>query len=513
MKQDIEYGSPEHWAQEDPELIAIIDGERHLTYGQWNEKSNKVANALLARGLKAGDKLGMRFRLGVDWFILQRALQKIDVSQVAVNWKLKADEAAYIIADSGAIGLACNDEDPSPWRDQSMDFLITVGQNEEAPGIRLEDLVSEGQPIQLNGPLRPNMVLYTSGTTGKPKGVPAGSINTDDMERLSKYSSALLTSPPIRNKSVSLLTLPTHHGAGPLISAITCNAGGTIVLLDPYDPEEALRLIERYKINFWSTVPTLLLRMQALPDEIFNKYDTSTIDILNCGAAVVPFTLKQWIVGKFGETVLWESYGTSETGMITCMSPKYQLTKPNSSGLPLDGIEIIVVDEQWKRLAANEKGEIAINSPVGIQGYLGQESLGEDVLKDGFYRTGDAGHIDEDGFLFITDRIKDMIVAGGVNIYPAEIECELVKHPSIEDAAVIGIPDGDFGEKPMAFIVTLKGVELSEQTILSFLDKNLASFKKPRSIQFLDSLPVNPMGKVLKTELRAPYWKGQERNV
>ena len=170
----------------------------------------------------------------------------------------------------------------------------------------------------------------------------------------------------------------------------------------------------------------------------------------------VPQSLKQWVVDHFG-AVLWEGYGTSESGMVAYMPPEHQLTKPGSSGIPYDGVEIAIVDDDWNRLPVGETGEIAVNTPVVLRGYLGRDPLGDDVLRDGFYRTGDVGHVDEDGFLFITDRIKDMIVAGGVNIYPAEIEKALVAHPDVEDAAVIGIPEPDFGEQALAFVVTRPG--------------------------------------------------------
>jgi len=284
------------------------------------------------------------------------------------------------------------------------------------------------------------------------------------------------------------------------------------VLLDPYDPEEALRLIDRHKVQLWVGVPTMLLRIQALPDDVVERYDLSSIQALTVGAAPVPQSLKQWIVEHFGP-VLWEGYGTSESGMVSYMPPDHQLTKPGSSGIPYDGVEIAIVDDEWNRLPVGETGEIAVNTPVVLRGYLGREPLGDDVVRDGFYRTGDVGHVDADGFLFITDRIKDMIVAGGVNIYPAEIEKALVAHPAVEDAAVIGIPQEDFGEQALAFIVTRAGHTVTGQELLDFLDGRLASYKKPRRFEFIDRLPVSPIGKVLKTELRAPYWKGHERNV
>lgn len=513
MLPEADRGSPEFWAAQTPNAIAAVKGDRTLTYRDWNDQANRVADALAARGLKPGDRIGMRFRLDFNWFIVQRALQKLGVMQVAVNWKLTPDEAEYIVRDSGARGLACDDADAGPWASKDFEFLITCGQAQNSSGLRMEDLIAEGKPTERFGPARAAMILYTSGTTGQPKGVPPTNPATVDMARLMRYGASVTAAPQMTPNASVLLALPVHHGAGPAIAGGACAAGGTCVLLDPYDPEEALKLIEAHKIEFWTAVPTMLLRIQSLPDDVVNKYDVGSIKALSTGAAAVPQSLKEWIVERFGSDVLWERYGCSEAGMLTYISPEHQLTKPGSSGLPFDEVDIAIIDENWNRLATGETGEIAVNTPVVLKNYIGKDALGDDVIKDGYYRTGDVGHLDEDGFLFITDRIKDMIVAGGVNIYPAEIEKAVVAHPDVEDCAVIGIPHQDFGEKPLAFIVRRRGSEVTEGDILSFLEGRLASYKKPRAFEFIDQLPTSSMGKVLKTELRAPYWKDKERKV
>lgn len=513
MLTEPEKGSPEYWAQENPDRIAVIKDNLSLTYGQWNEQANRVADALEKKGLQPGDRIGMRFRLDFSWFIIQRALQKLGVVQVAVNWKLTADEALYILQDSGAKGLACNDKDVTSWGEKNLDLLITTGQNENTPSLRLEDLINEGEAVDRFGPVRAAMVLYTSGTTGLPKGVPPVDPATVDVERMHRYIGSINNSPPYGDKPVALLSLPVHHGAGPAVATAVCARGGTVVLLDPYDPEEALRLIQNHKVQYWNTVPTMALRIQALPDEVVERYDLTSLKAITTGAAPSPQSLKEWLVKKLGPDVLWEAYGCSECGFVTITAPEHQLAKPGTSGLPIDGVDIAIIDENWKRLDAGETGEIVASTPSVLTHYLGKEQLGEDTVKDGYYRTGDVGHIDEDGFLFITDRIKDMIVAGGVNIYPAEIEKAIVGHPCVEDCTVIGIPHDDFGEQPMAFIVLRANGDVTEADILTFLEQNLASYKRPRKIEFIDQLPLNPMGKVLKNELRAPYWKGRTRNV
>jgi long-chain acyl-CoA synthetase len=511
---EAEQGTPEYWARIRPDAPAVIHDDTVMTYGEWNDKANRVAAGLAALGLRQGDRLGMRFRLGVEWFVIQRALQKLGVAQVAVNWKLTPDEASYIIRDSEARGLACNDADVTGWVRPDVGVLITVGQPADAPGVRYEDLLDTPGTVPRFGALRPNLVLYTSGTTGAPRGVPPiDRSKVRDPGRLLRYIASVESSPPHPDNSVTMLTLPAHHGAGPLAASHTCARGGTVIVLDPYDAEEALRLIDRHKVQTWSAVPTMLLRIKSLPTPVLDRYDLSSLAVLGTGAAPVPQSLKEWIVDRLGKGVLWEAYGASEAGMISYSQPEYQLTKPGTSGIPYDGVEIAIVDERWNRLPPGRTGEIAVNTPMVIRRYLGRDELGEDTVRDGFYRTGDVGHLDEDGFLFITDRIKDMIVAGGVNIYPAEIEKVLVQHPAVIDAAVIGIPQDDFGEQPMAFIVADRAAELTEKDLLEFLEGRLASYKQPRQFAFVDELPVNPMGKVLKNVLRAPYWEGRERHV
>lgn len=509
-----EEGSPELWAARRPGGRAVIDGDAIMTYGEWNELADRVAEGLSRLGLAAGDRLGMRFRLRTEWFVLQRALQKLGVAQVAVNWKLTADEAAYIIADSGAKGLACDDPDPTGWTREGIGLLVTVGQQPGTGWVRYEDLVAtDGAPARF-GPRQPSLVLYTSGTTGAPKGVPPlDPSSVGDVGRLLRYSASVASVPPHPDGAVVLLSLPVHHGAGPGVATAACARGGTVVLLDPYDPEEALRLIELHEVQVWATVPTMLLRIKALPDEVRARYRCSSLLAVSAGAAVVPQGLKEWVVDWLGPGKLWEAYGCSEAGMISFLPPEHQLTKPGSSGLPYDGVEIAIVDGEWNRLPPGETGEIAVNTPVVLKGYLGRDELGDDALKDGFYRTGDVGHLDEDGFLFITDRIKDMIVAGGVNIYPAEIEAALLAHPAVESCAVIGIPHEDLGEQPLAFVVAAPSCSVSEAELLESLKSRLAPFKRPRRIELVDELPLNPMGKVMKGVLRAPYWEGRERNV
>lgn len=513
MLQVAEVASLEYWAERKADEIAVVKGDASLTYAEWNDQANRIADALAGHGLGPGDRLGMRFRLGFPWFIVQRALQKLGVEQVSVNWRLTADEAVYVLRDSGAKGLACDDGDPSPWVEQDVGVLISADHGRSGPWLRFEDLLSEGKPAERFGLPGMQMVFYTSGTTGRPKGVRHDLSASADMDRLRRYVESVAAVPPLPPDPVVLLTLPVHHGAGAGVANRACAAGGKVVLLDPYDPEDALRLIERHRVQAWTAVPTMLHRVRALGHDVLRRYDLSSLLSLSTGAAPVPHALKEWIVGYFGPEVLWEQYGITEAGMITYLAPQDHVHKLGSSGRPYDGVEIAILDVDGNRLPTGATGEIAVNTPTILSGYLGHEQLGEDVVKDGFYRTGDVGHLDEDGYLFITDRSKDMIVAGGVNIYPAEIEKEVVAHPDVEDCAVIGIPHEDFGEQVLAFVVRRSGTDVKTGELREFLEGRLAAYKMPRRVEFVDELPVSAAGKVLKTELRAPYWQGRERNV
>jgi long-chain acyl-CoA synthetase len=286
-----------------------------------------------------------------------------------------------------------------------------------------------------------------------------------------------------------------------------------MVMQRRFDPEEALRLIEKHRVTFWTGVPTMYKRIAGLPKETVAKYDVSSIRALGVGAAPVPFSLKEWIIDTFGD-VLAEGYGTTETGMITALAPDMQKLKPGSSGLPHKHVYLSIRDSDGKVLPAGETGEIWVKTPAVLRQYLNQKPLGEDTIdKDGCYRTGDVGRLDDEGYLFITDRAKDMIVSGGVNIYPAEIEAALLKHPAVQDVAVIGIPDEEFGEQVKAFCELKPGRATDEDALKTHCREHLASYKRPRSIDIVRELPRNTMGKLLKRELRDPYWKDRERKV
>jgi long-chain acyl-CoA synthetase len=311
-----------------------------------------------------------------------------------------------------------------------------------------------------------------------------------------------------------MLTMPLHHGAGPAVARACHAVGGTVYLLRKFDAEEALRIISEHRITHWTAVPTMLLRIAALPADTLRRYDVSSIKAINVGAAPVPYALKEWTISYFGDHRLHEGYGATEVGMVTAMPPDLHRRKPGSSGRLHKHVQVRIVDEHNRELVRGQIGEILVKTPVTIDRYLNRDPLGPDTYDaEGFFRVGDMGYVDEDGFLYITDRKKDMIIAGGVNIYPAEIEAVLVKHPAIRDAAVIGIPHPEFGEQVKAVCELVPGARVTEREVIEFTAAELAPYKRPRSVDFIGELPRNPTGKVMKTELRAPYWEKTGRKI
>ena len=512
-------GMVEHWAREKPDEVAIVEADHRVTWRQWNDEANRLAHGLKTRGIEAGDIVVTRVQIRKEWPIISAALGKLGCRLLGLNWRLTPSETQYVLTNSGAHAIFCDDPDPQALAPafKGMPIKLAVSIDAEADGfVSYSDLISlKGDSLFAKG--TPPLIIYTSGTTGLPKGVvlglPAAGTGDAAVKEMMEYLRSVGEGRPQRPGDVVLVTLPMHHGAGPGTVWGTMRNGNRLIMLRRFDAEEALRLIDKHKVTFWTGVPTMYKRMAGLPEATFAKYDVSSIYALGVGAAPVPYSLKEWIIAHFGE-VLSEGYGATETGMITALLPQMQKKKPGSSGLPHRHVTISIRDEAGTELPAGREGEIWVKTPVVIRQYLNGKPLGTDTVDEhGFFRTGDVGRLDEDGYLFITDRAKDMIVSGGVNIYPAEIESAILTHPSVQDVAVIGIPDEEFGEQVKAFCELKPGRLAEAADLLAHCRDTLASYKRPKSIDIVKELPRNTMGKLLKRELRDPYWKDRERKV
>ncbi|MBU1375099.1 MAG: AMP-binding protein [Alphaproteobacteria bacterium] len=497
-------GSVEYWAGLRPHDIAVVDGERTLTFGDWNAAADRLAQGLAERGVGPGDIVGVRTQIRLEWPIISAAVGKLGARLLVANWRFTADEMAFILENSGAKALIVDDPDPRPVLAAANRLgLSFVAGIEGAPdGVIPFCMLFDDEAPERFARNDPALVVYTSGTTGRPKGV------------VMPERPPPPTPDAVGGPGAMLITMPMHHGAGPNQVWTGRTTGRLSVLMRRFDAAQVLALIERHRINHWAAVPTMCQRISVLPAPVLARYDVSSIRSLSMGAAPVPFALKQWVVGHFGEGKLSEGYGTTETGMITGLAPADQLTKPGSSGMALKDVDIRIRDADGHDLAPGAEGEIWVKTPTTIHGYLNAPALGPDTCDaDGFFKVGDVGRLEADGHLYLTDRSKDMIVSGGVNIYPAEIEAVLADHPQVLAAAVVGVPDDDFGETPIAFLEMRPGATAQPDEIAAAIHDRLASYKRPKAIHIIDELPRNLMGKVLKTELRAPYWKGRDRRI
>jgi long-chain acyl-CoA synthetase len=510
--------SLEYWAEHAADEIALSEGERSLSYRQWNTQADAVAEALSQRGIVRGDVVVLRLQIRIEWAIIGAALAKLECALLGLNWRLTPTEAQYVLSSSGATALICDDPEPAALLSalQGLPLKLRVCIDGADPNfVPYRELLGANSLARF-APGDPALIVYTSGTTGLPKGVTMGRRSAHYSEtQVQEYVQDVRRGRTSGLEGAStLITMPMHHGSGPSQLWGALHGKRRVVLMRRFDPEQALALIQKHRICDWGSVPTMLKRMAALSPDTLARYDVSSIRHISVGAAPVPYALKEWVLGYFGERVLTEGYGSTETGMVTRLPPDMQRAKPGSSGRPYRHVSIEIRDAEGRALPAGQVGEIWVRTPTTLQGYLNSTTLDSDQLDlQGFFRIGDVGYVDADGFLYITDRTKDLIISGGVNIYPAEIEKVLLGHPDVLDAAVIGVPDDEFGEQVKAIVELKPGRVLNALQLAEFAAPNLASYKRPKSIDFIDELPRNTMGKVLKRELRTKYWKNRERTI
>lgn len=506
----------EHWADVTPDCIAIIDDRSSMDWATWNEKADRVAQGLFDRGLRAEDVIATRTQIRAEWCVIAWAAAKLECRVLLMNWRLTPVEVAQTLKAANVALLVCDDSDPlaltSALDAPHMKFAVSI--DVPADGFCTYSALLQSDAHQKRfAPRPPQMIVFTSGTTGAPKGIEVNRASNENAAAIAEYQASVAAARPQVSGDVMLLTMPLSHGAGPGIIWGAVRFGNLVVMQKRFDAEATLALIERHKVTMWNVVPTMFKRLAALPAGVLGKYDTSSLRSLSVSAAPISSDLKLWVMNQFGDC-LSESYGASETGVLTTLKKGDQRRKLGSSGYPHTNVQLSIRDASGEAVPAGVAGEIWARTPIVIRTYLDGQPLGPETLDaDGFFRTGDAGYLDEDGFLFITDRVKDMIVSGGVNIYPAEIEAVIVKHPAVQDVAVIGVPDEEFGERAAAICELKPESFCDEGEILDHCRQSLASYKVPRSVTFSAELPRNAMGKLLKRALREPYWRGRERTV
>jgi long-chain acyl-CoA synthetase len=467
-----------------------------FNYKLLDEASARVASMLKAMGLQPGDRVGIMLP-NVPYFpVAYYGILRAGGIVVPMNVLLKAREVGFYLKDPGAkIIFAWHDflEAAQTGADEAGAAVIDVEPGkiegrifEHEPDFDVADVAGDDTAV----------ILYTSGTTGQPKGAELTHANLKTNAEVSRSLFSL------DDTTVVLGALPLFHSFGQTCGMnATIGGGGCLSLIPRFDPAKALEIIERDKVKVFEGVPTMYGAMLHLPDR--DTYDTSSLELCASGGAALPVELLRGFDEAFHCKVL-EGYGLSETSPVASFNHPDKERKPGSIGTPIRGVEMKVVDEDGNDLPTGHVGEIVIKGHNVMKGYWNQPEATADAIKDGWFHTGDMAKVDEDGYFFIVDRKKDMIIRGGYNVYPREIEEVLYEHPAVREAAVVGVPDDALGEEVGAAVVLKDGEDVSTEDLQAYVKENVAAYKYPRHIWFVSELPKGPTGKILKREIASP---------
>jgi long-chain acyl-CoA synthetase len=507
---------PRFHGREHPDNEALVAGDRMWTFAQLDAESSRIAQGLQSSGVRAGDRVAFLDKNSPEYFTQLFGGAKVNAVSVAVNWRLAPPEMEYIVNNAEAKVLFVGSDFLDHLSKMSLETvrkIVVIGNPGFSGHESYQDWIAqfpaEDPGVQAAGG-DTCYQLYTSGTTGLPKGV---ELTTDNFFSLLGEAIQQWEFDP---DAVNLVAMPLFHIGGSGWGVVGLYSGAKTVLVREVNLPEILDLLPRHRVTHAFLVPAVLQMLLATPG--VEEADLSALRMIVYGASPITEAVLVRSMERFG-CKFAQAYGLTETtGAITILRPEdHDPGGPRahllrSAGRPWAGVELRIVNPESARdVADGEVGEVWCRTAQVMKGYWKNAKATEQSIVDGWFRTGDAGYR-RDGYLFIHDRVKDMIVSGAENIYPAEIENVLMKHPGIADAAVIGVPDDKWGESVKA-IITRSDPDLTEDEVIRYCRENLAGYKTPRSVDWMDELPRNPSGKILKTELRKPYWAGEERMV
>jgi long-chain acyl-CoA synthetase len=497
-----------------PERTAVVLGAQRLTYAQVDAAANQVANLLVARGLRPGDKVALTCPNLPYFPIVYYGILKAGAVVVPLNVLLKGREIAYHLNDSDAKAYVCFEGTPElPMGAEGRDafgqvdktehfFLITADPTATVEGVETLGAATGQQSPAFESVLRtetdPAVILYTSGTTGQAKGA---ELSHSNLLLNALTCNRLFQAEP--GTDTHLLVLPLFHSFG---STVNMNAGfataSTLVLLPRFEAAAAVKLLESQDITFFAGVPTMYWGLlNALTDDVDVERIARNLRIAVAGGSSLPVEIIKAVRERFGVQIL-EGYGLSETSPVATFSDPDSEPRPGSIGIPIWGIEVKLIDESWNTVdGADEIGEIAIRGHNIMRGYYNRPEATAEVMNNGWFRSGDLGRRDKDGFYYIVDRAKDMIIRGGFNVYPREIEEVLMTHEAVSLAAVIGVPHPSHGEEIKAYIIRNQGATVTEEEMVAWGREQMAAYKYPRIVTFVESLPMTATGKLLKRAL------------
>jgi acyl-CoA synthetase (AMP-forming)/AMP-acid ligase II len=499
-----------------PDGVALVFEGRETSYWQLDHAASQVANGLRALDPAPGRRIALLDKNSDSFYEILFGAAKAGQVLAPVNYRLAPPEIAAIVNDAAPSALVVGPEyfaaveQIRPQLRTVRTVIALSGHHPEWEDYQVwrDDQVADDPQILIE-PDDVVMQLYTSGTTGRPKGVQLTHAN------LLTALAAAKEWWPAQQRDVGLQCMPQYHLAGIMVGYLGLAAGSRNVVVREVNPGEILRLISSERVTMAVFVPAVLQLLLQTP--ICRQTDFSSLRHIVYGASPIPLDLLRDALATF-RCDFGQIYGLTETtGTITYLPPEDHdpagTPRMRSCGRPLSGMEVNAVDEVGHELPTGQVGEIVCRSRLNMKGYWQLPHETAKAFRGGWLHTGDAGYFDADGYLYLYDRIKDVIVSGGENVYPAEVESALFGHPAVADVAVIGVPDARWGEAVKAIVVRTPGAEVTAEELLAFARERIAGYKLPKSIDFVESLPRTPTGKVLKRELRAPYWQGRERQV
>jgi fatty-acyl-CoA synthase len=489
-----------------PDKLALLWRDRRLTFAELDERMNRAAAGLQRRGFVRNTSVVLMMRNRPEFVEVQSGAARIGAAGVSVSWRSTAPELAFLANHCAARAIVFE-----------ADLWPVVEQAKRGiPGIAERDYVAVGGHVagcdsyeedflaprtvvprtQKGDEEEGSVVIYTSGTTGKPKGA-VRKFPEDTMFAVMRF----IAETPMRVDDVHLVACPLYHTTGFGFLAMNGMLGATSVLMDEFRPEAFLEHVERFGVTTTAVVPTMLHRVLALGADKCAAHDMRTLTAIFSLAAPLPGPLALEVMDRFGD-VLFNCYGATETGLVTLAKPADLRAAPGTIGQPVPGNEIRLLDDDGREVADGQVGELYARNKMLVAGYHEDPEATAASYKDGFFSVGDLARRDRDGRYFIEGRKRDMIISGGVNVYPAEVEAALEAHPDVAEVAVVGIEDPDWGERVRAFVVRRPGSQVDDAVLRAWCRERLSGPKVPRDVIFLEDLPRNPTGKVLKRELR-----------
>jgi long-chain acyl-CoA synthetase len=514
----------------------IASGERLISSRELTGRAEKAASVLENFGVKAGDGVALFLRNELAFFEASIATGMLGAYAVPVNWHYTVDEAQYLLVDSGArvllihadllpaIAEAVPASVPTILVEPSPELISAYHIDPEAARAPKRQgawraLVDAAPPRATPPATPPSTIIYTSGTTGRPKGVrrppftPEQQLATIRMLGWSYGYTEVLEGRRAPETITTAVIGPLYHAAPNAHAGVSIQLGMNVRILPRFDPEELLATIERDRITHLNMVPIMFVRLLKLPDEVRRRYDLSSLEYVTHAAAPCPPPVKRAMIEWWGP-IIWEYYGSTEMGNVTNLSSAEWLAHPGSVGRVMPDVDLRVVDDAGRDVAAGTVGEVIARGRMASDfTYQNAPEKRREMEREGLIAPGDLGYFDADGFLYLCDRKNNMIISGGANIYPAEVEAELQKLPGVADCAVFGIPDEEFGESVCAYIQPEVGAGLTADNVRADLRRVLTGYKVPRTIEFVEALPREDSGKIFKRKLREPYWVGKGTRI